>query len=197
MCGLYGFLYYGEDFDGKNALINSLAQESAVRGTDATGISYNSHNKLHIYKKAKSAYALHFKLPDDVMCVMGHTRHTTQGNAQKMVNNHPFPGKIRDGRFAFAHNGIISNDNLLRREKKLPQTNVETDSFIGVQLIEQQNECNMASIKYMAEAVEGSFCFSIMDDKDNLYLVKGDNPLSLLHFKEFQMYVYASTDEIL
>ena len=197
MCGLYGFLHYGEKFDGKNALTNSLAQESAVRGTDATGISYNSNSKLNIYKKAKSAYMLHFKLPDDARCVMGHTRHTTQGNAQRLVNNHPFPGKVRNGKFAFAHNGIISNDGLLRREKKLPRTNVETDSFIGVQLMEQKNECNMASIKYMAEAVEGSFCFSIMDDRDNLYLVKGDNPLSLLHFKEFQTYVYASTEEIL
>ena len=31
------------------------------------------------------------------------------------------------------------------------------------------------SIKYMAEKVEGSFSFSILDDRNNLYLVKGEN----------------------
>ena len=36
-----------------------------------------------------------------------------------------------------------------------------------------------------------------MDDKNNLWLVKGDSPISLLHFPEKKIYVYASTDEIL
>ena len=49
----------------------------------------------------------------------------------------------------------------------------------------------------MAEEVEGSFSFSILDDRNNLYLVKGDSPISILHFPELKLYVYASTDEIL
>ena len=33
--------------------------------------------------------------------------------------------------------------------------------------------------------------------KNNIYLVKGDSPLSVLHFPKLKLYVYASTDEIL
>jgi hypothetical protein len=53
------------------------------------------------------------------------------------------------------------------------------------------------SIKYMAEKVCGSFSFSILDGKDNLYLIKGDSPLHILHFPKSKIYVYASTESIL
>jgi hypothetical protein len=49
----------------------------------------------------------------------------------------------------------------------------------------------------MAETIKGSFSFSILDDKNNLYLVNGDSPLSILHFPKQSIYVYASTDNIL
>ena len=68
---------------------------------------------------------------------------------------------------------------------------------VGVQLLEYKKKLNAESLKFMAEEVEGSFSFSVLDDKNNLYLVKGDSPLSILHFTELRMYVYASTDEIL
>ena len=49
----------------------------------------------------------------------------------------------------------------------------------------------------MAEQVHGSFAFTVLDGNDNLYLVKGDSPLCLLHFPQSQIYVYASTETIL
>ena len=49
----------------------------------------------------------------------------------------------------------------------------------------------------MAEHTEGSFSYSILDNKDNIWLVKGDSPLSITHFPKLKLYVYASTDEIL
>jgi hypothetical protein len=49
----------------------------------------------------------------------------------------------------------------------------------------------------MAEQVKGSFSFSILDDRNNVYLVKGDSPLSILHFPKQKLYVYASTEPIL
>ena len=36
-----------------------------------------------------------------------------------------------------------------------------------------------------------------MDSADNLYVVKGDNPLCLYHYPERGLYIYASTEEIL
>lgn len=34
------------------------------------------------------------------------------------------------------------------------------------------------SLKYMAEEVEGSFTFTVLDRKDRLFIIKGDPPLS-------------------
>ena len=85
----------------------------------------------------------------------------------------------------------------LRKSLNLPKTKVETDSFVSVQLLEQKGDLSMESIKYMAENVSGSFSFSMLDDGNNHYLVKGDSPITMLHFAKSKVYVYASTDEIL
>jgi hypothetical protein len=49
----------------------------------------------------------------------------------------------------------------------------------------------------MSEIVRGSFCFSLTDTQNNLWLVKGDNPLTLVKFPRQKMYCYASTEQIL
>ena len=111
-------------------------------------------------------------------------------------NNHPFYGHA-DGSFAFAHNGVLYNDIELRKEKYLPKTKIETDSYVAVQLIEQQGKLNFDALKNMAESVQGSFCFTVLDENNTLYIVKGSNPMCLLHFVGLGLYVYASTESIL
>ena len=112
MCGLFGFLNYGY---GKikmlSELTNSLAEESAVRGTDATGIAFCSSGNVSILKESKSAYRLNFKHSDKINALIGHTRHSTQGSEKKNYNYHPFPGKTQNARFALAHNGVLTNDD--------------------------------------------------------------------------------------
>ena len=99
--------------------------------------------------------------------------------------------------FALAHNGMLCNDKYLRSSLGLPRTKIETDSYIGVQIIEQKKTLDLASLQNMAEQVEGSFCFTVLSQENNLYIVKGDNPLCLYHFPTLGVYVYASTEEIL
>ena len=197
MCGLYGFIRYGEKIKDLSDLTNSLAEQSAIRGTDATGIAYCEQRRLKILKDSKSAYRLNFKHSDEITSLIGHTRHSTQGSEQKNYNNHPFFGNCMNSKFALAHNGVLSNDKELRKKFRLPNTKIETDSYIAVQLIENQNYLNFKSIKYAAEHTEGSFSYSLLDDKNNVWLVKGDSPLSIIHFPKLKIYVYASTDEIL
>ena len=198
MCGLFGFSKYGkEEMKGSSTLTNALARESAARGTDATGIAFNDNGKLIIVKDSKSAYKMEFKHPDGVVALTGHTRHATQGTVKKTYNNHPFKSNCKSFNFALCHNGVLSNDKSLRKEYGLPKTKIETDSYIAVQLLESQPRLDFDSIKYMAEKTEGSFSYTILDQKNNLYLVKGDSPLSILHFPKQKIYVYASTDEIL
>ncbi len=49
----------------------------------------------------------------------------------------------------------------------------------------------------MAETVEGNFTFTVLDDNNSLYIIKGSNPMCLLHFKDIGLYVYASTESIM
>lgn len=199
MCCLFGLLDYGHSLSAKqtNRIISTLAKECEVRGTDATGVAYNSGGKLNIYKRPFPAHKMKFRIPSDAHVIMGHTRMTTQGSEKRNYNNHPFLGCVGGQTFALAHNGVIYNDLTLRNEKHLPKTKIQTDSYIAVQLIEQQKTLDLAGLSYMAEQVEGSFSFTVMDESSNLYFVKGDNPLYILHFPRQRFYLYASTQEIL
>ena len=199
MCCLFGMLDYGHSFTGRqrSRLLSVLGRECEARGTDATGVAYNSDGRLHIYKRPLPAHRLHLRIPEDAWVVMGHTRLTTQGNERRNYNNHPFPGRVGGLNFALAHNGVLHNDKALRKTEKLPISKIETDSYEAVQLLDQQKALTFDSLKHMAEKVEGSFSFTVLDEKGNLYFVKGDNPLCLYHFPKMGLYLYASTQAIL
>ena len=198
MCGLFGFSSYLDRPQKElNVLTKALAEQATVRGIDATGIAFCNAGNIQILKDAKSAYHMNLKHPDHIRALIGHTRHATQGSEKKNYNNHPFYGRTKSNRFALAHNGVLLNDDELKKKFHLPKHKIETDSYVAVQLIEHKRALNMDSIRFMAEKIEGSFSFSILDDKENLYLVKGDSPLYVLHFPELQLFVFCSTDEIL
>ena len=197
MCGLCGFSRYGDKLKNLADLTNSLTEQSAIRGTDATGVAFCDTSGINILKESKSAYALEFKHSDEILCLTAHTRHSTQGSEKFNKNNHPFPGRCINSKFALSHNGVLSNDKELRKQFNLPKTKIETDSYVAVQLLESKMFLDFESIKFMTEQTEGSFSYSILDDENNIWLVKGDSPLSILHFPKLKIYVYASTDEIL
>ncbi len=180
----------------KKRLVSALATAAEERGTDATGIAYNHAGHLTVYKRPWPAHLMRFRLPEDARCIMGHTRMTTQGDEKHNYNNHPFSG-VADVSFALAHNGIIHNDLTLRKEKNLPRTKIETDSYVAVQLLEQQGNISFQSIRNAAESLRGTLTLTILDSRDELYIVKGNNPLTLYHFPRLGVYVYASTEQIL
>ena len=198
MYALFGFLDCGKRIPLKalQKLIQALANASEVRGDHASGISYMKGDNLTIYKRPKPAHKMKFKLPNHTRAVMGHVRYTTQGSQEFNQNNHPFRGHAGMD-FAFAHNGVLHNDMQLRREKQLPATNIETDSYVAVQLIEAQNTLNFDTLKNMAEDVRGSFTFTILDETNSLWFVKGSSPLYLIYFPELKLYVYSSTASIM
>ena len=106
-------------------------------------------------------------------------------------------GYCENAKFALSHNGVLWNDTTLRKKYNIAKNKIDTDSYIAVQLLEYFNELNFANIGKMAEAVKGSFSFTMTDTHDNLWLVKGDSPLTIAHFPDLKMYVYASTENIL
>lgn len=199
MCAVFGYL----DYKGKvsNAILKKLIQNlsiaAEVRGTDATGISYVNHGKVVTFKKAKPAHKVKLYFPKNTRAVIGHTRMTTQGSEKYNYNNHPFEGHCGMETFALAHNGVLYNDAELKAKYHLPKTPIETDSYVAVQLLEQEKQLHAESIKRMAELIEGSFVFTILRNDNTLFLVKGNNPLTLYHFPALGLYVYASTKTIL
>ena len=199
MCCLFGMIDCKNALTGreKSRMLMALGAECEERGTDAAGVAYNSGGKLRIYKRPLPAHALGLRIPNDARVIMGHTRMTTQGSEKRNRNNHPFRGRAGHQTFALAHNGVIYNDRALRYSRKLPGTNIETDSYAAVQLIERQGGLSFDSLKYMAEQVEGSFSFTVLGSDDSLYFVKGDNPICLCRFPEEGVYLYASTAAIL
>lgn len=199
MCAVFGYL----DYKGKvsNAILKKLIQNlsiaAEVRGTDATGISYVNHGKVVTFKKAKPAHKVKLYFPKNTRTVIGHTRMTTQGSEKYNHNNHPFDGRCGTETFALAHNGVLYNDAELKTKYHLPKTQIETDSYVAVQLLEQEKQLHAESIKKMTELVNGSFVFTILRNDNTLFLVKGNNPLTLYHFPKLGIYVYASTKSIL
>ena len=135
MCCLFGLYDYGGTLSAKqkNRMIAALAAASEVRGIDATGIAYCMNGHLSVYKRPLPAHWMRFRIPEQAAAVMGHTRMTTQGSEYRNYNNHPFSGKAGQP-FALAHNSVLTNDGLLRRQEKLPVSKIETDRFIIVQL---------------------------------------------------------------
>ena len=198
MCCLFGLIDTCGYFNKrqKNTILSVLSAECEVRGTDATGIAYNTNGALKIFKRALPASRMWYSTPHDVNVIMGHTRMTTQGTESKNYNNHPFYGTAGSAAFALAHNGVLHNDAVIRKDKKLPETKIQTDSYIAVQLLEKEESLTFDSLAKMAETVRGSFAFTVLDNTDNLYFVKGDNPLCIYHFVNRGFYLYASTKTI-
>ena len=199
MCAVFGLL----DFKGKLSpagrlrIFKALGKAAEVRGTDATGVAYVQNGAIQIQKAPRPAHKMRWRIAPDARYIMGHTRMTTQGSERRNQNNHPFPGKAGKLPFALAHNGVLYNDNGLRQRHKLPQTKIETDSYVAVQLLEREGDLSTQSLQHMAEALDGSFTITILDAKNNLYFIKGNNPLTILLLPDLGCYLYASTEEIL
>ena len=199
MCAIFGLIDYGKAFTAqqREIIMNTLARECEIRGTDATGFAYNRTDKMAIYKRPLPARFVHVKLPNEANVILGHTRMATQGNASFNPNNHPFLGRINGEDFALAHNGILRNDDELAKSENLPQTKIQTDSYVAVQLLEQYKELSLETISAVSEKIDGTFVFTLLNRQNNSYFVRGDNPLSLLHCPKYKFYIYASTKDIL
>lgn len=199
MCCLFGLIDYRKNLSLKKRqrILRVLAIECEERGTDATGIAFFINHHLTIQKAPKPAHKMRFHLENQAYYIMGHTRLTTQGSEKQNQNNHPFAGSVRRFPFALAHNGVLYNDEKLKVLYNLPDTKIETDSYVAVQLLEKEKKLDFNSLRKMAETVRGNFTFTILDRKNNLYIVKGSNPMCIAHFKEAGFYLYASTQSIL
>lgn len=200
MCGLFGVINYRATTDSViDKLVKCLAKESEDRGKDAGGVSFYKDDTLYVSRAPKAISTNGSILPEvgGSPIVMGHTRMTTQGQASFNFNNHPFPSRV--AHYSMAHNGVLYNDNAIAKEFELDKTKVETDSYVVVRYLDKVHNgvINFETLKDVAERLSGTFNLTFLDDDKNLWIVKHNNPLTILDIKELGVIAYASTDAIL
>ncbi len=105
--------------------------------------------------------------------LVGHNRLATQGDSRNNGNNHPFESE----NFLLVHNGIINNDDVLKKTYQL-QYSGETDSLAILYLLEHYYKSNnnvQECIKKVCSQLEGSFSVMVYNKNDgNLYYFKND-----------------------
>lgn len=199
MCAIFGVL----DFQGKltpvqrRTIFQELADAAQVRGIDASGVAYVQNGAVRIQKAPRPACKMRWRIAPEARYLMGHTRMATQGAASKNYNNHPFPGQVGGKAFALAHNGVLCNEEALRRSQRLPVTRIETDSYLAVQLLERSGKLCPEALVQMAEALDGTFTITVLNDANTMYFIRGNNPLTIRFLPDLGCYLYASTGEIL
>ncbi len=199
MCGLFGVVAYrSKNTDMISKMVMALGKESEVRGTDAGGLSLVMKDLGMTTVRNAGAISRSgvFQKLNANRVVMGHTRMTTQGTATHAYNNHPFPSKA--GAYTMAHNGIISNDHELAREHKLPDTKVETDSYIVVRMLDHLHNgvISFDTLRSVAEQLQGQFNLTF-HTHDGIWIVRHNNPLEVINLESEGMVIYASTRDIL
>ncbi|MCX7610274.1 MAG: hypothetical protein N2043_01645 [Ignavibacterium sp.] len=200
MCGLFGYYSYSQNnYIFLKELVKNLGKESTVRGTHATGIAYEFNNEILVKKEPKSAQKFHFDFPVETKVLIGHTRNASNPHKRNWLNNennHPFLFKSKNMSFALAHNGVVYNQDDIRMHYNMKVPKISTDTYIIYQMI-QHFGLSLQSLKDISEQLYGIYTYTVLDNHSNLYIVRHEHPLVLLHFKDLQLYVYASTEKIL
>jgi glutamine phosphoribosylpyrophosphate amidotransferase len=196
MCGIFGvFDREGTLTSGSlKDLVCSLAAASSVRGTHAVGVAYVKDG-IRILKGAVPGVVLSADhLVEDSDIYMGHTRHTTLGTEKKNHNNHPFLGydNTTHKHFAMAHNGSVSNMRVLRNVHSLPETVIETDSYVMTQLLGKKG---VNSINTLGSMMTGSLAITVLTEDKEFYLLRESNPV--VYATIGSIFLYASTARIL
>lgn len=203
MCTVAGVI----DFDNVleqndlNQLIKNLAKYGEVRGNQSGGIAYvSSEGILMTHIEPRKPSKINFCVPPKTKVVSIHCRYQTLGDYNKNYNNHPFLFRLKSGKLAtLCHNGMLVEIDSQRKTLGIEDTPIQTDSYFACQLLSKNEELTFETIGKMAETVQGNFVFTILEEDNTVWIIKGENPLSLLQIsrKNGIILIYASTDEIL
>ena len=161
-------------------LIHYLSVSAEVRGTDATGIAYVRDGSIVTYKKPKPAHKVKLFFPRGTRerssgtpgsrhrAARSGTATTTRSRDTAAQNRSPSPTTA-----CCTTTGSFAGNSISHRHRSKP-TATSLSSFWN-----RGSSWTRKTSKRMAELVEGSFVFTILRNDNTLFLVKGNNPLTV------------------
>ncbi|WP_214700452.1 MULTISPECIES: glutamine--fructose-6-phosphate transaminase (isomerizing) [unclassified Exiguobacterium] len=175
MCGIVGMI---GNTGAKEVLLKGL-EKLEYRGYDSAGLAL-MHDNVNVHKEVGRIAALREIIPAEVdgTIGIGHTRWATHG-VPSVPNAHPHQSTT--GRFTLVHNGVIENDELIKKTLDVPFLS-ETDTEVIVLLMEKHfvelGDVEAAFRKTLAD-LHGSYAIAMIDseDKERLYIGKNKSPL--------------------
>lgn len=202
MCGISG-LFSFENFkktEDIKGICDKMLLDIEIRGSHASGISVinTNTNKIKLFKSPQTAkdfikenrYKNLFKDIHKFNLILLHTRYSTNGNPLINRNNHPF--KDEKHRNVLIHNGIVTNYEDLKNNKKLNLVlKTDCDSEVILSLFNQKNYNLTDTIKQL----RGSFAIALYN-QNKLYLYSNKNPLYLCFNKTKDLFLFSSHKNI-
>ncbi|MDT0192844.1 glutamine--fructose-6-phosphate transaminase (isomerizing) [Exiguobacterium sp. BG5(2022)] len=175
MCGIVGMI---GNTGAKEVLLKGL-EKLEYRGYDSAGLAL-MHENVNVHKEVGRIAALREIIPAEVdgTIGIGHTRWATHG-VPSVPNAHPHQSTT--GRFTLVHNGVIENDELIKKTLDVPFLS-ETDTEVIVQLMEKHfvelGDVEAAFRKTLSD-LHGSYAIAMIDseDQERLYIGKNKSPL--------------------
>lgn len=223
MCGIFGIVYYGNNYGDNNHLVyyealqlqdilKSLLNFSEERGTDASGLCVVTDSMAHIFKdkergsKLKDSYSLgqlllEINTRQKFRCAFGHARAQTKGTYMKNENNHPIVANKTIG----VHNGMIYNDETLFTDY---DDDIEREGVVDSEIIFRLIDMYIDRGKSIASAVKetsrqlyGSYAcaFVNLDYPHYITLFKeiAYPSIYVYRFNSLDLLIFASTPSII
>ena len=192
MCGIGGYYQTGNTENAPQwakPALRKMWDNLQSRGSDASGVAYESPTGTRHYKTDKPAYELSglsmglaFSMNRSPRWVMLHTRAATHGKPEENRNNHPLMGH----KLALCHNGVVYNkDNVLSKYNVSAKRDVDTEAI----LVALKN----GGIDAVAKHVEGSMSISWAKGKTMYLWTNGMSPLVIGELFNGD-FMYSSTD---
>lgn len=170
MCAIFGVI----DIDNASRLVKLGLHSLNHRGTDGSGIISFANDNIYTTKKLGLVQSLDCaNLPGEIS--LGQLRYSTTGeNSEK--NLQPVFGKTKYGWLAIAHNGNLTNTNVLHTQLSEAGAifNTSTDTECLLHLIAKSKCKNLPdAVLDVLPKLQGAYCFLIANAQ---YLIAVRDP---------------------
>ncbi|HQH29218.1 MAG TPA: hypothetical protein PLP17_17625, partial [Oligoflexia bacterium] len=187
-----------------SGLVRQLFLRSESRGKDASGVAVLEGNVAHVLKRRVrgkkliqlAEYQRLFNEHPRYTAVLGHCRMETNGSSRLHENNQP----VCKHNMLCLHNGIVSNQDYIRRTCAALQLDYGVDTEIFLELIRLERQSGVALGKALHKALaetDGAYSLALVDpasaliilttNNGSLYLWEPDNLGLLVFASEFRI----------